>query len=125
MLKVIQRIFAFVLLPVCAGCASGMTVVQGKGLPAMNDGIAYFENGNYDKSQKALQIALEQGLTLKADQAKAHKYLAFDACVTSRETVCREEFKKALEADQYFDLSPAEAGHPIWGPVFRSVKGKK
>ena len=21
-----------------------------------------------------------------------------------------------------FDLEPAEAGHPIWGPVWRSVK---
>ena len=21
-----------------------------------------------------------------------------------------------------FDLTPAEAGHPIWGPVFRAVK---
>jgi len=23
-----------------------------------------------------------------------------------------------------FDLTPAEAGHPVWGPVFRSAKSK-
>jgi hypothetical protein len=38
---------------------------------------------------------------------------------------CREEFRKALTMDPSLELSPAEAGHPVWGPVFRSLKGKK
>ena len=32
------------------------------------------------------------------------------------------QYEKALEVDPKFDLGPAEAGHPIWGPVFRNVK---
>ena len=42
----------------------------------------------------------------------------------SRTSACRAEFRKAFEADPAFDLTPAEAGHPMWGPVFRSVKAE-
>jgi hypothetical protein len=38
---------------------------------------------------------------------------------------CRDEFRKALDLDPSFDLRENEAGHPIWGPAFRSVKAKK
>ncbi|MDA1107929.1 MAG: TssQ family T6SS-associated lipoprotein [Proteobacteria bacterium] len=53
---------------------------------------------------------------------KAHKYLAFIHCASSREKRCREEFAKALEINPKLELEPAEAGHPIWGRVFRSAK---
>jgi len=43
-------------------------------------------------------------------------------CVSGRTAACREEFRKALTMDPDVELSPAEAGHPTWGPVFRSVK---
>jgi hypothetical protein len=35
---------------------------------------------------------------------------------------CRDEFRAALDIDPSMQLEPAEAGHPVWGPVFRSVK---
>jgi hypothetical protein len=38
---------------------------------------------------------------------------------------CRDEFRKVLEIDPSFDLRDDEAGHPTWGPVFRSVKARK
>jgi hypothetical protein len=31
----------------------------------------------------------------------------------------------ALDADPDFVLQPAEAGHPLWGPVFTSVKSRR
>ena len=40
----------------------------------------------------------------------------------NRSGPCREEFRKALAIDPGMELAPAEAGHPIWGPIFRSVK---
>jgi hypothetical protein len=43
-------------------------------------------------------------------------------CVSNQQKLCREEFRKALDADPGFDLTPAEAGHPLWGPVFRKLK---
>mgnify|MGYP001549986536 CR=1 FL=1 len=65
--------------------------------------------------------ALPSGLRTE-DQIKAHKYLAFIDCVSGRQPQCREEFRKALDIDPNLELQPNEAGHPTWGPVFRSVK---
>lgn len=89
---------------------------------ALDAGVKSYEDGDYKPAASSLQSALDQGLTSKSDQAEAHKYLAFIHCVSRREKQCREEFRKSLEADAKFDLTPAEAGHPTWGPVFRSVK---
>lgn len=88
-------------------------------------GIENYENGNYKPATKQLQNALKIGLKVNAEQARAHKYLAFMNCVGRRTTACRTEFRKALAADPGFDLTPAEAGHPTWGPVFKKVKAEK
>lgn len=96
-----------------------------RGEPDLNAGIQEYEEGNYREAQARLQAALDAGLKNKADQVKAHKYLAFTYCVTAREAKCRDEFRRALDVDPAFELTVAEAGHPTWGPVFRSVKGRK
>lgn len=88
----------------------------------LSQGIKSYEEGEYKGASKSLQSALDTGLAFDTDAVQAHKYLAFIHCVSNREKLCREEFRKALELDKKFDLIPAEAGHPIWGPVFRSVK---
>ena len=83
-----------------------------------------YEDGDYRSAARQLQSALSLGLPAFADQATAHKYLAFIACASGRQRACRDEFRKAFEADGNFNLTPAEAGHPVWGPVFRSVKAE-
>lgn len=88
----------------------------------LSSGIASYENGSYKLAARQLQSALNLGLEKPAQRAEAHKYLAFMHCVGGRKASCRDEFRKALEADPAFVLTPAEAGHPIWGPVFRNVK---
>jgi Tfp pilus assembly protein PilF len=92
-----------------------------QGEPALASGLQLYEEGNYAESARYLQSALYQGLK-NADRMKAHKYLAFIHCVSERVDACREEFRKALDIDPRMELTAAEAGHPIWGPVFRSVK---
>ena len=92
-----------------------------KGEPALAAGLRQYEDGNYAEATKQLQAAIDQGLG-RSDRVKAHKHLAFMHCVSGRTSVCRDEFRKALAMDPNLDLSPAEAGHPTWGPVFRSVK---
>jgi len=87
-------------------------------------GIESYENGSYKPAAKQLQNALTSGLKVPAEQARAHKYLAFMHCVARRTTACRSEFRKALAADPSFDLTPAESGHPTWGPVFKKVKAE-
>lgn len=88
----------------------------------LSSGIRAYEDGDYRNSARLLQSALSGGLFLKSDQVAAHKYLAFIHCAQAREKSCRGEFRKALELDPGFELTPAESGHPSWGPVFKSVK---
>ena len=85
-------------------------------------GIRAYEDGNYRSSTRLLQSALASGLFLDSDKVAALKYLAFMHCSQSREKACRDSFRKALELDPKFELTPAESGHPAWGPVFRSLK---
>jgi tetratricopeptide (TPR) repeat protein len=92
-----------------------------EGESLLRAGISQYESGRYDESARSLRIALKRGLS-KPDQVTAHKYLAFIQCAAGREAQCRDEFKRALRIDPDMTLAPAEAGHPIWGPVFKSVK---
>jgi Tfp pilus assembly protein PilF len=94
-----------------------------KGEADLSAGLRSYENGNYNESMKQLQSALDQGLT-KSGQLQAHKHLAFIHCASGRQTPCRNEFRKALAVDPAFDLTPAEAGHPLWGPVFAKEKAR-
>jgi hypothetical protein len=94
-----------------------------KGAPQLLAGIQAYEDGKYREASKILRTALPR--LGQADQVRAHKYLAFIDCTSGRTTQCRKEFAKALKIDPAFELEPAEAGHPAWGPVFRSVKKKR
>jgi Tfp pilus assembly protein PilF len=123
-----------VLAAVLGGCESATvkslqqdlkTLFQApKGAQDLADGIKQYEDANYSESASLLQSGLDQGLG-RDDQVKAHKYLAFIHCVSGREQRCRDEFRSALKIDPSFELAANEAGHPIWGPAFRSAKGRK
>lgn len=95
-----------------------------KGEAVLAVGIRQYEEGSYGEASESLHSALYQGLS-SADRVRAHKTLAFINCVSNRPAACREEFRRALAIDPGLDLSAAEAGHPIWGPVFRSVKARR
>jgi Tfp pilus assembly protein PilF len=92
-----------------------------KGRPSLSMGLKQYEDGDYADSAKNLQVAIDQGLAEK-ERVVAHKHLAFINCASDRERQCRDEFRKALAVDPTMELAPAEAGHPIWGPIFRSLK---
>jgi Tfp pilus assembly protein PilF len=92
-----------------------------KGQAAFAAGLKQYDDGDYQPAAKSLQSAIDQGLANK-DKVNAHKHLAFIHCSNGRTTSCREEFRKALAVDPKLELTPAEAGHPGWGPIFRSLK---
>lgn len=102
--------------------AAPVAVPPDKAQRELANGIASYENGSYKQAGKQLNRALALGLKVPADKASAYKYLAFISCVGGRKSQCRDEFRKALSADPAFDLTPAEAGHPTWGPVFSKLK---
>lgn len=91
----------------------------------LSSGIRQYEEGNYVEASRLLQSSLDRGLSGTSDQVRAHKYLAFIHCVSGRDARCRDEFRAALRIDPSFELAANEAGHPTWGPVFRSVKSRR
>jgi len=92
-----------------------------KGAAALGNGLRQYEDGEYAEAARNLQGAIDLGLSNR-ERANAHKHLAFIHCSSSRERACREEFRKALSVDPGLELAAAEAGHPVWGPIFSSLK---
>jgi Tfp pilus assembly protein PilF len=100
--------------------ALAMAVFSSKGQTALREALNRYEDGDYAAAEESLQRALEHGLE-PGDQVVAHKHLAFIQCAAGRMQQCRAQFQLALRANPGTDLDPAEAGHPAWGPVFRSL----
>jgi tetratricopeptide (TPR) repeat protein len=97
--------------------------LQGPGERLAVEGNKAYEEGDFAKALKLMQDALKETLPA-AEALKARKISAFCYCLTNRMPQCRAEFEKILQADPKFDLEPAEAGHPSWGPSFRAAKSK-
>ncbi len=86
---------------------------------ALFEGIRAYDDGNYAVAETALRKALAGGLQTGRDQATAHKLLAFITCTSDRVPACEDAFRAARAADAAFTLSRSEAGHPLWGPVYK------
>ncbi|HEX7643084.1 MAG TPA: TssQ family T6SS-associated lipoprotein [Burkholderiaceae bacterium] len=87
-------------------------------------GVAEYDDGQYEKALSKLQAAIDSGRLKTAQITDARKHMAFIYCITNREAECRAQFQYALQAASDFDLAPGEIGHPMWGPVWRSIKGE-
>jgi Tfp pilus assembly protein PilF len=98
--------------------------LRDKAKESLARGMRQYQLGEYEDARKSLTASLDHGLLSKTEQSGARKHLAFVHCISNRERECRDEFRKALEIDPAFDLSPAEAGHPIWGPVYANERAK-
>jgi Tfp pilus assembly protein PilF len=116
------RAAILVLGAALSGCAAMEGMVKSKPQTTLSTGLRQYDAGEHAASAKTLQSAIDLGLVEK-DRAEAHKHLAFIHCAAGRERQCRDEFRKALAADPATQLDAAEAGHPVWGPIFRSMSG--
>jgi Tfp pilus assembly protein PilF len=90
---------------------------------ALHEGMRAYDEGQYSTAETSLREALAAQLRSPRDRAAAHKLLAFVYCTSAREAQCEAAFRAARQADPAFRLNRAEAGHPVWGPVFRRVVG--
>ena len=113
-----------------AGCAAPPPAPKPTGLAevmerpaerALLDGIRAYDDGQYAQAETALRQALADGLQSTRDRATAHKLLAFITCTSDRLADCQTQFREARAADASFALSRSEAGHPVWGPVYKSL----
>ncbi len=123
-------LLAAAMLSACANTINGMQqdisalFHSTRGQKDLDAGVRAYEEGNYRQASRLIQSGLDSGL-VTSEKVRAHKYLAFIHCVSGEVQRCRDEFGKALALDPSFELREDEAGHPIWGPVFRSVKSRK
>ena len=121
------RHFVFVLA--LTGCAtpppaptSGLAeLMERPGERALMEGIRAYDDGQYPQAEAALRKALAASLASARDRASAHKLLAFITCTSNRLAECETAFRAAKAADPAFALNRSEAGHPLWGPVYRKV----
>jgi len=121
---VLQRLLAMaIVMLIATGCVNEpFNNGNAEAEKTLATGIHQYEEGNYKAAQIQIQNALDKGLRTYADKATAHKYLAFIHCASYQERACREEFRLVFELNPNFELSPAEQGHPLWAPVYRSVR---
>jgi pyruvate/2-oxoglutarate dehydrogenase complex dihydrolipoamide acyltransferase (E2) component len=94
------------------------------GAAALRDGVAAFQQGDYRRAETKLNESQKLGLNLYDEQIQAHKTKAFLYCVTRRTALCEKSFEAAFAMNRAFDLTRAERGHPVWGPVFAKVQKK-
>ena len=111
-----------------AACAQPPTAPVGlldvAGRPAekaLLDGLKAYDDAQYGAAELQFKQAIALGLASRKDRAEAHKRLAFIECTSGRLADCEAEFRLARQADPAFVLDRAEAGHPVWGPVYRKV----
>jgi Tfp pilus assembly protein PilF len=119
---------ALVLLAACAAPPvpplppTGLAeLMERPGERALVEGMRAYDEGQYAPAEAALRKALAAGLASGRDRASAHKLLAFITCTSDRLAECESEFRAARGADPGFQLSRSEAGHPLWGPVYRKL----
>lgn len=113
---------ALLLVAACATEQQGLSdVMQRPAERALLAGMRAYEDGQYVDAERELQRALASGLVSAKDRATAHKHLAFVFCTSNRVAECDRAFRQALASDPEFALGKAEAGHPLWGPVYRRV----
>ena len=86
-------------------------------------GVEAYRNADYKEAEARLKQSLQLGLNVGPDRATAHKHLAFIYCTSRREALCASAFQLARQADPGFVLSKSEAGHPVWGKVYRKALG--
>jgi hypothetical protein len=119
------------LIALLAGCAQQPPAPAAGGLldvaerpaeKALLAGIRAYDDALYPEAEKQFRRALGTGLASAKDRAAAHKHLAFIACTSNRVTECEGEFTAARQADPAFTLSKSEAGHPLWGPVYKRLQ---
>ena len=88
---------------------------------ALLDGLKAYDDAQYESAERLFRQALALGLASAKDRAEAHKRMAFIHCAAVRLDPCEAEFRAARQEDPSFARDRAEAGHPVWGPIYRRV----
>ena len=121
-----MRLVGLILACCLGACAAapplGLSeVLQRPAERALLVGLRAYDEAQYADAERELGKALTLGLPSAKDRASAHKHLAFVHCANQRLPACEAAFRAARSADPAFALSRAEAGHPLWSPVYKRL----
>jgi hypothetical protein len=89
------------------------------------DGKDLYDKGDYKSAIRKLGAARDAADDSSATKQSSLKLLAFSYCVTNQKPLCKQQFTSLLKLAPAFQLSRGEAGHPLWGPVFKEAKDQK
>jgi Flp pilus assembly protein TadD len=95
---------------------------QSKAEQLLAEGTALYEKGDYKGAIRKLTAAKDAAEETSVTKQNSLRLLAFSYCVTSQRALCKAQFTSLVKLDPAFELSRAEAGHPLWGPAFKEVK---
>jgi hypothetical protein len=107
-----------------AACSTSASRAQSAARATLDSARVAYDNGDYERTLYLLGHSHDIDSAPPDMQVEAHKLEAFSYCVTNRITLCRAQFAKILDIAPNFELSPAEKGHPIWGPAFEAARRK-
>ena len=94
---------------------------QVKAEQLLTEGIELYDKGDYKGAIRKLMLARDAAANPSITQQSSLKYLAFSYCITGQKPLCRAQFASLLLAAPDFQLGRGEAGHPLWGPVFKDA----
>lgn len=83
-----------------------------------------YSAGQYGEVIRGVARSDTLATSSKAVRIEAYKLQAFSYCVTRYTHLCEDSFARILVLDPAFELAPAEAGHPVWGPVFQRARAQ-
>ncbi|WP_448679687.1 TssQ family T6SS-associated lipoprotein [Pseudomonas nicosulfuronedens] len=124
-MKILRPLSMIACLAVASGCQHAIEAPpappadnrQAQAESTFDEGLRLYDAGHYYLAEEQFLAPTIWDANAEL-QLKALKYLAFSYCVTERPIQCRFAFDRALQIDPTFRLETAEAGHPLWGPVF-------
>lgn len=117
------------LLGACAQTASHQSVAVLPHNPAAEIELEQirqdFHLGEYGKVIR--EVARSQQLPAASPEqySEALKLQAFSFCIQKYTFLCQDRFSQARKLNPGFELSPAEIGHPEWGPAYQASLKEK
>jgi hypothetical protein len=89
------------------------------------EGAELYDKGDFKGAIRKLVTVRDSTDVAPTIKQNTLRLLAFSYCVTSQRALCKNQFSTLLSIAPDFELSRGEAGHPLWGPVFKEAKIEK
>ncbi|ALM85927.1 TssQ family T6SS-associated lipoprotein [Bordetella sp. N] len=127
-MKTPARLALVSLLAALAACSTPSTSVTQSAAPtqAALDQLQQVRDaygaGKYGEVIRTVATSNELAAAPPVVLTEALKLQAFSYCVSNYQKLCEDDFTRILAIDPSFELTPAEQGHPKWGPAYRGAK---